>query len=260
LTAGSVASMDLDSVGPEEIEAFKRDGYLTLRRVTTDDDVRRIRELLDGLFHRFATLPAGRAVDLGPDPHTHTPRILEVNHAIQLEPRLKRTLAFARCRAIARALLERRAYYSFDHAISKPPHNETATPWHQDQAYRGDDIDLASLHFWIALQNVDGDNGCMNFIPGSHRWGLVPHTTRGPHAHALVAEAIDTSTAVACPVPAGGATVHGPYTLHYTGPNQTGEPRGAWIVHFSPYGRLGSLRPSNVLSRLRDLVRRSASS
>ena len=51
-------------------------------------------------------------------------------------------------------------------------------------------------------------------------------------SHALVAEGFDSSMAVACPVGAGMATIHGLTTLHYTPPNTTDDPRVAWVLHF----------------------------
>jgi hypothetical protein len=58
----------------------------------------------------------------------------------------------------------------------------------------------------------------MQFIPGSHRGPLVPHERKDPRGHSLDAVGIDTARAIACPLPLGGATVHLPRTLHFTGP------------------------------------------
>jgi hypothetical protein len=44
----------------------------------------------------------------------------------------------------------------------------------------------------------------------------------------------DVARAVACPLPLGGATIHLPRTLHYTGPNMTDRPRLAWGIEFAP--------------------------
>jgi ectoine hydroxylase-related dioxygenase (phytanoyl-CoA dioxygenase family) len=41
---------------------------------------------------------------------------------------------------------------------------------------------------------------------------------------------------VVCPLEAGGATIHLPKTLHYTGPNNTDTTRYAWIVQFGVRG------------------------
>ena len=58
----------------------------------------------------------------------------------------------------------------------------------------------------------------MNDNPRIHALELTPHEMRN---------VVDP---VACPRPAGGATLHDAYTLHYAGPNQTDQIRRALIL------------------------------
>lgn len=57
----------------------------------------------------------------------------------------------------------------FDQMFVKEPGTKTQTGWHTDQPYWPVDGPLMSV--WIALDEVDADNGAMEFIPGSHAWG-----------------------------------------------------------------------------------------
>jgi ectoine hydroxylase-related dioxygenase (phytanoyl-CoA dioxygenase family) len=84
------------------------------------------------------------------------------------------------------------------------------------------------------LQPATLANGCMQFVRGSHRDEVLPHhpINNNPHIHGLEVDAAHTTTAVACPLPAGGATVHSNRTLHYAGANHTDEPRRAYILLF----------------------------
>src|SRR4029079_17423601 len=72
------------------------------------------------------------------------------------------------------------------------------------------------------------------------------------HAHALEAEDVDVSRAVACPLRAGDVTVHMPRTLHYPGPNLTATPRLAWSLEFGPRRAL----PGRVAAKARLVWRR----
>jgi ectoine hydroxylase-related dioxygenase (phytanoyl-CoA dioxygenase family) len=120
--------------------------------------------------------------------------------------------------------------------------NGKETPWHQDIAYpvTSGKLDPArtirvGCNFWMPLQDVTLESGCMQFVPSSNHAGVLPHRTVGgdPKVHTLEVDGpLDTSTAVACPIPAGGCTIHGPRTLHYTGPNNTANWRRAWILFF----------------------------
>jgi hypothetical protein len=248
-------------------EAFNRDGFLAIDSLTTAEDIEGIRSLLDPLYERFDSL-GDRAVDLaGPREPGVAPRSPEINEAVILEPRLRQTLTYRRCREVARKLLGVPVGYQFDHCIFKPPHNKAPTAWHQDEAYSAGPIPLRSIHFWIPLQPVTVQNGCMWFIPGSNRTGLLPHHVVSRRFNSpvspvagnkgtIAANSVDDSTAVACPLPLGGATIHQPLTLHYTGANQSDGYRKVWILHFGAYGwvRL-RLHPKVLAAKLRSRFR-----
>jgi ectoine hydroxylase-related dioxygenase (phytanoyl-CoA dioxygenase family) len=119
------------------------------------------------------------------------------------------------------------------------------------------------------LQAVDQSNGCMCFIPGSHRGAVLPHRSLNGDAqiHALECySGFDRGDAIYCPLPAGGCTIHTSRTLHASGPNRSNSPRFAYVLVFhgpatSPNHRferpwlLG--RASPQLRRRRKWMRRS---
>ena len=50
----------------------------------------------------------------------------------------------------------------------------TSTHWHQDNFY----FKLSPpncLTVWMALDPIDGSNGLLNYVPGSHLEGVQPH-------------------------------------------------------------------------------------
>ena len=63
------------------------------------------------------------------------------------------------------------ADFFYDQLFVKEPSTAHPTPWHQDQPYwpvKGRQI--ASV--WIALDRVDRSNGAVEFVAGSHKWGV----------------------------------------------------------------------------------------
>jgi hypothetical protein len=155
-----------------------------------------------------------------------------VNYA----PQLRDTLFRVNALAIAKQLLGAEAAPFFEHAILKPPHGGPATPWHQDEAYRVEpNFDCRQLSFWMPLLDVTLGSGCMQFIPGSNRGEVLTHRSANndPRNHAYeCCGDFNPADAVACPLPAGGCTIHDGRTLHYTGPNASGVPRWAYILAF----------------------------
>lgn len=242
-----------------QITAFQNQGFLAIDSVVPLDDLRHTQALLDGLFDRFDTLPKTIALDIAADGTTQStaPSIPEINSAVRLAPELLQTAAFRNCREIARQLIGPDVSFAGDHAIYKPPRNQKETPWHQDQAYLGHPFVGRTVSFWLPLQTVTLDMGCMKFVPGSHKRGVLPHHRKdhNPKAHALMTDHVDLTKVVACPLEAGGVTIHSPLTLHATGPNESDTPRRAWIFAFTANSRYGVVRAAtvtmNVVRRVR---------
>jgi ectoine hydroxylase-related dioxygenase (phytanoyl-CoA dioxygenase family) len=230
-----------------------QDGFLVLRDVLTPAAVDDVRGRLDRLFERFHTLSPARARDIaattgpGPAPLKNA----EINRTLQVDRSLGATDLFRTCRRIARELRGPLVGLAYDHAIAKQPRADAVTPWHQDQIYTGHRTPLRTVHFWIPLQDVDEDNGCMHFIAGSHLAGLCEHAPLRNASGGITFEAtgVDLDRAHAVPLAAGGLTVHTPLTLHYTGPNRSAGVRRAWILHFGPLGWMAKLHPALLLEK-----------
>lgn len=229
----------------DDVLHFHIEGYLSLEDLAPTSALSETQELLDGLFDRWDELPRNLAIDLGgPKVHDGPQLTPQVNGATDFEPRLLRTDVFHAAHDVARDLLGDKAKFQFDHSIYKPPGNQRETPWHQDVSYgyrsewaKGEVPNpmQQSAHFWIPMQTATVESGCMWFIPRSNLGNLRAHHTVGhdPENHTLLTDDVEPESArVPCPVPAGGCTIHGPKTMHYTGPNQSDQPRRAWILIF----------------------------
>ena len=219
----------------EQIAFYHREGYLALPAITTREEVERLREIYDRLFATRAGREEGNQFDLGgTDEEGVTATLPQILGPSQYAPELKDTLLRANALAIAKQLLGPEAAARGEHAILKPARYGAPTPWHQDEAYWDPALEYESFSVWVPLQEATRDNGCMQFVPGSHRWEVLPHHSIGhdPRVHGLEVDAADTSNAVACPLAPGGATVHHNRTLHYAGPNRSDTPRRAYITGF----------------------------
>jgi ectoine hydroxylase-related dioxygenase (phytanoyl-CoA dioxygenase family) len=117
----------------------------------------------------------------------------------------------------------------------KPPIEGPPTPWHQDEAFKDPKFECDEISIWMPLQPVNDVNGCMMFIPGTNRGEVLPHRTPGndPKVHAIECyEGFDPASAVSCPLPAGGCTIHSGRTVHGAGPNRSDAPRYAYVLIF----------------------------
>ena len=234
---------------PEQIAFFQREGYLSLPALTTREEIDVLRGIYDRLFERRAGREEGNQFDLaGTDEEGKEAALPQILAPRKYAPELNDTLLRANAAVIAAQLGGPECIFRGDHAINKPPRSGAATPWHQDEAYWGDaSVYDAAFSIWVPFQEATVENGCMQFIPGSQRFEVFTHHSIGhdPRVHGLEIDPgqTDLSRAVACPLPAGGCTIHGTRVLHYTGPNLSAQPRRAYIMIFhTPEKKLATPR------------------
>jgi ectoine hydroxylase-related dioxygenase (phytanoyl-CoA dioxygenase family) len=218
-----------------QFDHYHRFGYLSIPCITTPDEIAFIREVYDRLFAERRGRDEGNQFDLGGTDREGEPAVLpQILGPSKYAPELKDTLYRANALAISRQLLGPKCVSLGEHAILKPARFGAETPWHQDEAYWGANLQYNSLSVWMPLQEATLENGCMHFIPGSHLWEVLPHHSinHDPRVHGLEIDNLDTSTAVACPLPPGGATFHHNRTCHYAPQNRSTNPRRAYILGF----------------------------
>ena len=218
----------------DEVAFFRENGYLVVDRITTDEELDWLAEIYEQIFDPANAgkggAPVDRSADVGADGQN---LLLQAFMPEVFHPELLQTAAHRNARRYAVALLgvEPDEVSSWGHMIRKGPGGRAA-PWHQDEAYWDPELTYHALGCWIPLHDVTEEMGAMQFIPGSHKRGVLPHRADGdPALHVLVVDE-DTSTRVACPLKKGGCTFHDKNTLHYTAPNETDRPRLAFPTEF----------------------------
>ena len=109
--------------------------------------------------------------------------------------------------------------------ILKPPASDKHISWHQDLTYWGLD-GTDELAVWLALNPVNLENGCMRFVPGSHRNAIVEHKDTFARSNLLsrgqkIAVEVEESKAVPVILDAGEVSLHHGRLFHASGPNRT---------------------------------------
>lgn len=209
---------------------FAEQGYGVVRGLTTEAEVLGLQAVYDRLFDPETEIAAEDRIELAGGATGMLPQILNPD---RYAPELRETAAFRNATAVAQELLGPEAELMGLHAIRKPPRSGAPTPWHQDEAYWDPSYEHRAISIWIPLQPATRANGCLSFVPGSHREDLREHELTAPDcAEGLQAVDQVVTDGVACELHAGDATVHAERTLHSAGPNTTDEPRRALVVAF----------------------------
>ncbi len=110
--------------------------------------------------------------------------------------------------------------------------------WHQDSRYWGLSSDRV-ISAWLALSPASIRAGCMRVMPGTHIGeGLTHHDsyhddnmlTRGQE----IVDGVDDETAVYMPLEAGQMSLHSYRLAHASGPNLSDDRRIGISMHFMP--------------------------
>lgn len=221
-------------IGSTVSEGFRLDGFAVVADLLPQDERHRVRDMFDDLFTQREAVDRDHFRDLVAVDAEGT-GLLQIIGAEKYVPEFLELPHAGRCRAIAAELLEPPAERLdvFVHLIAKLPESGPETPWHQDEAYMDPQWERRGLSLWIPLDGATVEEGCLQFIAGSHRLPVLEHRHVQSTALALMTDEVDPSAATACPLRPGDASVHDFRTLHYAGPNLTAQVRRAYVLVFT---------------------------
>jgi ectoine hydroxylase-related dioxygenase (phytanoyl-CoA dioxygenase family) len=143
-----------------------------------------------------------------------------------------------------------------DQLFCKPAKHGGVVAWHQDFSYWTFTKPMHHLTCWIGLDDANVENGCLYFVPGSHKWGLLPITglTGGMDAvrEVLTQDQLKAfDERVANELPKGYASFHHPLTMHGSYANTSDHPRRAVVLNAMNHLTLGNTEGYSRLEALK---------
>lgn len=123
-----------------------------------------------------------------------------------------------------------------DQLFCKPARDGGVVAWHQDFSYWTRTRPMSHLTCWIGLDRATRDNGCLHYIPGSHRWELLPITGLAGDMNAIrqvlsppQLEQFDRPLAIE--LERGQCAFHHPLMVHGSYENRTSGARRATVIN-----------------------------
>ncbi|HYL61660.1 MAG TPA: phytanoyl-CoA dioxygenase family protein [Candidatus Methylomirabilis sp.] len=219
----------------EQIEFFRENGFLAGVRLLSDAQVEMLRgelqHLMDpahegrALFHEYHSNESG-------DPN----RVLF--HALgawRVMPGFHDLLWNPAFLVPASQLLGGSVRFWHDQLFCKPARHGGVVAWHQDYSYWTRTTPLAHLTCWIGLDDSTRENGCLHYVPRSHKWPDLPKGVLAgdleSSRRSLPEELQEEFKPVAIELKKGEATFHHAQTMHGSGANDTPRPRRATVIN-----------------------------
>ncbi|MBD3768619.1 MAG: phytanoyl-CoA dioxygenase family protein [Rhodobacterales bacterium] len=295
-----------DAVSADDIRAFERDGVVCLRNVLTPDEVEHLRmavkkqmdqlgesatgydfeALAQQIWDRSGPVEAGAAnrfdmqavKDLVRGDATARPLMEEAEAnegglffydvaAWRWDQGIRKVAFDSVLPGIAAELLGAN-YLNFweDTTFVKAPHTRQKTAFHQDLAYFQIEGEQCVI-VWIPLDPANRENGTMQYVRGSHKWGetyapnvFVSQTPirSSPHPKCLDIEGEQAAyDIVSFQVEPGDVIIHHVMTLHGSGGNRSDHWRRAMSFRYCGdevryFDRPGAIPQVGVAHDLRD--------
>ena len=135
----------------------------------------------------------------------------------------------------AAQLLDGPVRFWHDQIFYKPAHHGGVVIWHQDYSYWTRTTPAAHISCWIGLDDSTRDNGCLHYVPGSHRWQLLPRASFANQMDAILDSLTPAQRSefkpVAIELKAGECSFHHPLMVHGSYANLTPQPRRAVVIN-----------------------------
>jgi ectoine hydroxylase-related dioxygenase (phytanoyl-CoA dioxygenase family) len=219
----------------QQIESYRNDGFLVIENFLDAQELQTWQHVTDeAVAQRLATtgeMTNRDAPDYYSQVFTQCIRLADTHagmHELMFDPRL------GEMAATLAGIDGIRIWH--DQALIKPPYGNP-TSWHLDNPYWSFSSRDA-LSIWVALDDATLANGCMWYLPGTHKLATWENPGIGENMRDIFKfyPEWEKLESVACPCPAGSAVFHNGLTAHGAGANMTPRPRRAMTCGYMPDG------------------------
>lgn len=220
----------------EQVAFYHERGYLAGVRILTDTQIEKLRAELAEFFD-----PKHAGHELWYEYHTNESAqpdtvLFHALGAWRIRPSFHDILWHPAFTVAASQLLGGAVRFWHDQLFCKPARHGGVVAWHQDYSYWTRTKPMAHLTCWIGLDESTRDNGCVHYVPGSHRWNLLPITGLAGNMDAIK-EVLNPAQweqfihPVAIELKAGECSFHHPLMVHGSFENRTDRPRRATVIN-----------------------------
>jgi ectoine hydroxylase-related dioxygenase (phytanoyl-CoA dioxygenase family) len=218
----------------DQVQFFHENGYLTGVCMLNDEQIDVLRKELAALMD--PTQSRDLFYEYHSNESTDPTRVLF--HALgawRVSPAFHDILWNPAFLVPASQLLGGSVRFWHDQLFVKPPHHGGVVAWHQDYSYWTRTKPLRHLTCWIGLDDSTPANGCVQYVPGSHKWPDLPKPELTGELEAiksvLPTEIREQFKPACAELKKGESTFHHARTMHGSGRNETSIPRRATVIN-----------------------------
>ena len=221
---------------PEQVDSFRRNGYLAVRRAIDSSLLGELRAAADELLEESRTIESGdRRFELEPDHSRERPRLARANHPVVQREIFWKTASSTELVDRVSALIGDAVKFHHSKLNWKISGGGSEIGWHQDFAFfPHTNPDLVACG--IALDDATTENGCLLVVPGTHAGETFSHwQTDSEFAGSITADPLpfDADSAVPVELQAGDMSMHHANVVHGSLRNDSPHSRRLLIFQYA---------------------------
>lgn len=222
----------------QQIDSYCRDGFVAHPGLLDADEVAELkRAVLDAIAGMGKSKVAGGGANLEEGESYYDRVFTQRLNLWRINDTVKRYMLSPDLGRMLCELEDQPAFRVWhDQALVKEPFGNP-TAWHLDDPYWSF-YSPHSISVWVALEDATLENGCMWFIPGSHKHARYDNVPIGENLADLfkVYPEMGEIDPVPVPMKAGDCSFHNGLTAHGAGANMTRGRRIAMTCAYMPDG------------------------
>lgn len=214
---------------------YEKDGYLVIEDVFDAAKVKKLSEAADEFVLRAATMTESDGnYNLEWKDNSSKPVLKRVNLPSVVHPVFEDIHHDKKLLDIVSDLIGPSIRYIQHDCLflNYPDRGGCPIKWHQDWVF-WPHTNQSLVTGFLSIDDSRRENGCLQVIPGSHKGPLYNHHDEDKFASEINDANFDSSGAVHLEVPAGGISLHHPFTVHGSAVNQSNGPRRYFVFSFS---------------------------
>ena len=229
------ADLDQYRLSNEQVNFYRQNGYLAGIQMLNADQTQALRDEVDELTNPEHP---GRELFYEYNSNESANPATILFHALggwRAKPGLHDSLWNPAFVIPAAQLLGAPVRFWHDQIFYKPAHHGGVVAWHQDYSYWTRTKPMAHLSCWIGLDDSTIENGCLQYVPQSHEWNLLPITGLADDMNSIQTVLNERQRNSFRPVPIelkkGYASFHHPLMVHGSYENKTDKQRRALVLN-----------------------------
>jgi ectoine hydroxylase-related dioxygenase (phytanoyl-CoA dioxygenase family) len=245
-TMSAAEAWEKYKLSEDQVNFFKENGYLHNVKIIDESQVDKLNEELSQLmdpdhpghelFYEFHSNESGDPNQVLFHSLGHW-RITKGFHDILWNPRF----VVPACQLLGNKAVR----FWHDQLFCKPAKHGGVVAWHQDYSYWTRTEPLQHLTCWVALDDSSIANGCLQYVPKSHRWNLLDRTTLAGAMNGLDKFLTDEQKKqfahkVPIEMKRGYGSFHHPLLVHGSYGNDSPFPRRAFVLNVFADGTISN--------------------